>query len=115
MKIITVIFCMAAFISCAVNKSTRRNGQMPSCLTTKIKVISENPDEGSPLSITRYRYNNQTVYYFVSACCDKYNIVYDSACNILGYPDGGFTGKGDGKMLDFKKEATDGELIWKKG
>lgn len=50
----------------------------------------------------------------VSPCCDKFNVVFDSACNILGYPDGGFTGKGDGRMNDFKKEAIDEKLVWKK-
>jgi hypothetical protein len=50
----------------------------------------------------------------ISPCCDKYNIVYDSACNILGYPDGGYTGKGDGKMTDFKNEAGEGKVVWEK-
>ncbi len=50
----------------------------------------------------------------VSPCCDKYNVVYDSACNILGYPDGGFTGRGDGKMSDFYKEASNKKVIWEK-
>lgn len=48
----------------------------------------------------------------VSPCCDKYNVVYDSVCNILGYPDGGITGRGDGKMQDFEKKATDKKVIW---
>jgi hypothetical protein len=47
-------------------------------------------------------------------CCDKFNIVFDSACNILGYPDGGYAGRGDGKMTDFFKEATDEKVVWKK-
>ena len=50
----------------------------------------------------------------ISPCCDKYNIVYDSVCNILGYPDGGFTGKGDEKMIDFFKKATNKKIIWEK-
>lgn len=76
--------------------------------------MSENPGEGTPQSITRYNYKGQTVYYMVAPCCDKYNIVFDSVCNILGFPDGGFTGKGDGKMIDFHNEATDGKVVWGK-
>lgn len=71
-----------------------------------------NPQEGSPLSVTRYRYKGQIVYYMVSPCCDKYNIVYDRDCNVMGYPDGGYTGKGDGNMTDFKDSATEGNLVW---
>lgn len=77
--------------------------------------MAAEPNEGSPISVTRYKYNNQTVYYMISPCCDKYNVMYDSACNVLGYPDGGYTGRGDGKMPNFKKEATDEKMIWKKG
>lgn len=76
--------------------------------------MSADPHEGSPISLTRYTYREQTVYYMVAPCCDRYNVVYDSVCNILGYPDGGYTGKGDGKMSDFYKEATDKKVIWEK-
>jgi hypothetical protein len=38
--------------------------------------------------------------------------VYDSVCNVLGYPDGGFSGRGDGNMPGFNKEATGEKLIW---
>ena len=74
--------------------------------------MTADPNEGSPQSITRYSYHDKTVYYMKAPCCDKYNIVFDSTCNILGYPDGGFTGKGDGKMTDFFKEAKDGKVVW---
>ena len=88
---------------------------MPSCLETKIKRMSSDPREGSPLSVTRYTYKKQTVYYIVSPCCDKYNVVYDSLCNLVGFPDGGYTGRGDGKMTDFKNQAMDGQVVWEKG
>ena len=87
---------------------------MPGCLLEKIKNMSADPKEDSPQSVIRYKYKNQIVYYVVSPCCDKYNVVYDSDCNILGYPDGGFTGRGDGKMLDFKTEASGAKVVWKK-
>jgi len=85
---------------------------MPACLDEKIKAMVSDPNQGSPVSVTRYMYRQQTVYYMVSPCCDKFNIVYDSVCNILGYPDGGFSGKGDGKMPDFKNETSGEKVIW---
>lgn len=86
--------------------------EMPTCLVQKIQAMTADPNEGSPISVSRYLYNDKIVYYMVSPCCDKYNVVYDSACNVLGFPDGGFTGRGDGKMTDFRKVATDEKVIW---
>ncbi|MEP6948998.1 MAG: hypothetical protein ABI863_06980 [Ginsengibacter sp.] len=100
-------------LACSANKKAQVIKELPECLATKIKAMTSDPGQGSPLSVTRYIYRQQTVYYMVSPCCDKFNIVYDSVCNILGRPDGGFTGRGDGKMTDFKKEATNEKVIWK--
>lgn len=111
---ISALLSVLFFASCATHKKAQAVNELPSCLTTKIEAMSDNPREGTPQSITRYSYKGQTVYYLLSSCCDKYNIVFDSDCNILGYPDGGYTGKGDGKMPDFHKEATDAKLVWKK-
>ena len=117
------IMCVFLFLSCASGKKTTAVDNLkdvqglPLCIDSKIKSMSADPNEGSPISVTAYNYKGKIVYYMVSPCCDKYNVVYDSVCNILGYPDGGFTGRGDGKMPDFRKEATDNRLIWeaKKG
>lgn len=110
LALLSVLF----FMSCVTHKKAQVVNDLPPCLKTKIEDMSANPREGTPQSITRYIYKGQTVYYLLSSCCDKYNIVFDSDCNILGFPDGGYTGKGDGKMPDFRKEATDGKLVWKK-
>ncbi|MEO6812447.1 MAG: hypothetical protein ABI172_00850 [Ginsengibacter sp.] len=79
------------FISCTGQKKMKGTSELPGCLTTKIENISAKTSEGTPQSVTRYQYKGQFVYYMVSACCDKYNIVFDSYCNILGFPDGGYT------------------------
>ena len=118
-KLLTVIFFIPWVISCASNKklATANDASpaiaMPACLQTIVNNMAEEPN-GAAQSVMAFTYKNQPVYYLVSPCCDKYNIVYDSACNILGYPDGGYTGKGDGKMVDFKKEAIDGKVVWEK-
>lgn len=85
---------------------------MPKCLQEKVVSMSENPSEGTPLYVTRYTYKNKTVYYVASSCCDKFNAVYDEDCNLLGHPDGGLTGKGDGTLMDFRSEATNSKVIW---
>ena len=113
MKPITIAIFISLLLACSTNKRVPGTQEMPACLEEKIKAMAADPGQGSPQSITRFTYKQQTVYYMVSPCCDKFNIVYDSACNILGRPDGGFTGRGDGKMPDFRKEATDEKVIWK--
>jgi hypothetical protein len=110
---IRITIFIILLLACSTNKKVRGIQEMPVCLDAKIKAMSSDPNEGSPLSVTRYTYKQQTVSYMVSPCCDKFNVVYDSACNILGHPDGGFTGRGDGKMPDFRKEATNEKVIWK--
>jgi hypothetical protein len=113
---ITISVFIILLFACSSNKKMQAiqpTQEMPSCLEAKIKAMAADPGQGSPISVTRYTYKQQTVYYMVSPCCDKFNIVYDSACNVLGHPDGGFTGRGDGKMSDFKKEATNEKMIWK--
>lgn len=94
--------------------SNKNAESIPVCLQDKIRIMADEPGEGSPLYVAQYQYKKQTVYYLASPCCDKYNVVYDSSCHVLGYPDGGFTGRGDGKMSDFSAEATNKKIIWEK-
>ena len=112
-KSIPIVLFMAFLVSCASHKNIQKTSELPACLETTIKNMSSDPSQGTPQSVTRYTYKQQTVYYLLSPCCDKYNIVYDSACNILGYPDGGLAGRGDGKMMDFKANVTGGKVIWR--
>lgn len=118
-KNLFIFFLTGIIFSCnSSNKLTNnfeQSDEMPDCLQGIIKQMSNDLSEGMPLSITRFDYHGQKVYYMVAPCCDKYNIVYDSACAVLGYPDGGFTGRGDGKMQDFEKEAIRPKIIWKGG
>ena len=106
--------CVLILFSCASARINKSSNAMPSCLSSKIEIMKNDPSQGEPSSISQYSYKGKTVYYVASACCDKYNIVYDSACTLLGYPDGGYSGKGDGKMADFFKEAADKKIIWEK-
>jgi hypothetical protein len=118
-KPITIFVFIILLFACAAHKKAQgieeKEGSqgIPACLEAKLKAMASDPTQGSPLSVTRFTYKQQTVYYVVAPCCDKMNVVYDSACNIVGHPDGGFTGRGDGKMPDFRKEAANEKVIWK--
>jgi hypothetical protein len=58
-------------------------------------------------SVCRYIYNNDTVYYVVSPCCDRFNYLYNKNGVLLCAPDGGESGHGDGRCPDFFQKATD--------
>ena len=90
-------------------------------------ILSDNPDwvedlivqfkneavGNPPQSIWGYNYNDQTVYFVPAQCCDQYSTLYDENGNVLGAPDGGIAGNGDGKITDFFTKKTNEKLIWK--
>lgn len=85
----------------------------PSCIRAKIKEIQSEKVRNPPGSIWQYEYKGQTVYYVTSYCCDFPSQLYDTNCNLICSPDGGYTGKGDGKCPEFFAERKNEKLIWK--
>ena len=86
---------------------------IPACLKNKIDSFKLKEAHEKPQRVVQYMYKGKKVYYVVMPCCDFFNEVYDENCRYLGAPDGGFTGKGDGKLPDFTAEAKPGKEIWK--
>ncbi len=78
-----------------------------------IEKFESDPVANPPLSIWRYNYEGQTVYYVPPMCCDMFSRLYDASGNVICHPDGGFTGMGDGRCPDFFAKRTDGTLIWR--
>lgn len=79
------------------------------------KLIDEIKNEkvtNPPSSIWRYEYKGQIVYFRPQICCDIYSYLYDENGNIICCPDGGFTGRGDGRCPDFFSERTKETVIW---
>jgi hypothetical protein len=85
---------------------------VPTCIKNKIDSFKVKEAHEKPQRVIEYVYKGKKVYYVVMPCCDFYNEVYDANCNFLGAPDGGFTGKGDGKIPDFFAEAKNEKLVW---
>ena len=88
------------------------NVAMPICIKNKIDSFKLKEAHERPQRVTEYLYKGKKVYYVAMPCCDFFNEVYDNKCNFLGSPDGGFTGKGDGKIPDFFEEAKNEKLVW---
>lgn len=66
----------------------------------------------APAKIYRYTYNDQEVYYLTGRCCDVPGKLYDVEGNIICEPDGGITGRRDGRCADFFKNRSNETLIW---
>ena len=85
---------------------------VPTCIKNKIDSFKLKAAHEKPQRVVEYMYKGKKVYYVVMPCCDFFNEVYNENCKFLGSPDGGFTGKGDGKLPDFFAEAKSEKLIW---
>lgn len=86
--------------------------RVPECINKLIAQFKAEEKQNPPRKIYSYTYREKTVYYVPALCCDFYSELYDSDCKIIGHPDGGFTGKGDGNMTDFHTARTNEKLIW---
>ena len=81
-------------------------------LAKLIHKLENEPVANPPASIIQYEYKGQTVYFLPQRCCDIFSNLYDAEGNIIGHPDGGITGQGDGRTPDFFDERTNEQLIW---
>ncbi|MFT3979313.1 MAG: hypothetical protein QM687_02510 [Ferruginibacter sp.] len=85
---------------------------VPGCIDSLIHVFKAEKVQNPPRKIYRYQYQNKTVYYVPAICCDFFSELYDDKCSLIGHPDGGFTGKGDGSMPDFHSAKKNEVLVW---
>ena len=86
---------------------------LPAWLTDLIRQLENEPVANPPATIARYEYKGQTVYFLPQRCCDIFSNLYDADGNIIGHPDGGITGQGDGRVPDFFEERSNEAPIWK--
>ena len=84
----------------------------PACIIKLIDSLKQEPLQNPPRKVYSYRYNGNKVFYVTAPCCDFFSDLYDSNCKIIAHPDGGFTGRGDGKAPNFEKLKTDEKLLW---
>ncbi len=85
---------------------------LPESIADLISRLSHEPVSDPPSAIFRYEYKGQAVYYLPPRCCDQFSDLYDAAGNLLGHPDGGITGRGDGKFPDFFQERKNERAVW---
>ena len=91
----------------------RDTADAPAWLAQRIRQLERDPVANPPAAVYRYRYKGQTVYYLPPRCCDVPGDLYDADGRLLCHPEGGITGRGDGRCPDFLAERTDEHLVWR--
>jgi hypothetical protein len=112
MKITTILTVVVSLMLCACARCTSQEASNPKWVDALIVKSESDPVANPPLSIWRYEYGGQVVYYVPPQCCDIPSSLYDADGNLLCHPDGGFTGGGDGQCRDFSEERTSPQLVW---
>jgi len=108
----TYILALFAVLLLLTACSQETQPENPKWVDQLIQEFESQPVGNPPLSIWRYDYNGQAVYFVPAHCCDIPSVVYDTEGNVLCSPDGGITGGGDGRCDDFFTQRTNELLIW---
>lgn len=92
---------------CAVGAEPR-----PAWMEALITKLSAEPESNPAQRIIQYRYQGKVVFYQPPVCCDRPSTLYAEDGAVLCSPDGGLTGRGDGRCPDFRASRTGETLIW---
>jgi len=82
-------------------------------LNVLTEKMQNEPVGNPPQSVWKYDYKSATVFYVPPQCCDQFSVLYSADGVVLGFPDGGITGTGDGRFPDFFTVRTNEFLVWK--
>ena len=114
---------LLAFIGCNPSKNTVELNaaqeksktvveSLPLCVKQLIEKMKSEAVTNPPGKVYSYIYKGKKVFYVPAVCCDNFSDLYNDSCKILGHPNGGFTGKGDGNFKDFELAKSDEKLLW---
>lgn len=84
----------------------------PDWMAALIATYEREPVANPARRIIRFKFENKTVYYLPPICCDIPSRLLDADGQMLCSPDGGFTGRGDGRCPDFHKARREEQLMW---
>jgi len=84
----------------------------PPWLLSLIEAQMSEPVANPPAQIVRLEYGSGVYYYLPPRCCDVFSELYDADGTFVCHPDGGLTGRGDGRcpaLGDVVRE----EVVWR--
>ena len=82
------------------------------CIKVLIEKMKSEPVTNPPSKVYSFTYKGKKVFYIPAVCCDQFSNLYNDSCRIMGHPDGGFTGRGDGNFNDFDTAKLNQKLLW---
>jgi hypothetical protein len=106
-----VLPLLVAILACASACSASAPAREP-WIDGLIAGFEAEPVANPPHRILQYRYHGKTVYYVPPSCCDRPSTLYDAHGTVICSPDGGYTGRGDGRCADFAAKRSDEVLVW---
>jgi Domain of unknown function (DUF6970) len=112
MHVRILALCLFLTAACA-ERNPAAPDQRPEWLASLIHELETQPVANPPAYIARYEYEGETVYYLPARCCDIMSTVFQAGGAILCHPDGGFTGKGDGRCPTFLTERSNEQIVWR--
>ena len=109
---LAVTMLLAAAGCGSATTSTSASTATPAFVDELIAGIKAEPVRNPPAKILRYQYDGREVYFVPSHCCDMTSELFTANGDRICAPDGGITGRGDGRCPDFHETRSDEELIW---
>lgn len=84
----------------------------PEWVRDLVARLQSEPVANPPAFLIRFDHAGKSYYYLPPRCCDIPSTLFDSEGNVMCVPDGGITGRGDGRCPDFVREPKNGVKIW---
>ena len=110
--LLLALLCLQISCKPTIAPGVAENSPQAPWLSELISQLEQEAPANPPAKIYRYNYNNQEVYYLTGRCCDIPSRLFDKDGNQLCEPDGGITGRGDGRCPDFATQRINETLIW---
>lgn len=107
--ILATFQCIQSGCSTAHTISSRA---YPACVDSLIAQLKLDEITYPPSAVYQYTYKKQRVFFVPAPCCDFFSILYNDSCQVIAHPDGGITGRGDGRAVDFFESRTAEIKIW---
>ena len=89
-----------------------QNWKHPDWLRQEIIHWEDEGLQNPPIQINLYSFKNDTVVHISAPCCDQFSRLFSMDGTFLCHPDGGITGRGDGKCPDFIESSEWLYLVW---
>lgn len=105
----TLLFLLLIATGCQDNDIAKGT---PPCIIDMINSLKKEGVRNPPAKVFKYTYEGKTVYYIPPYCCDAFSNLLDDQCNLICHPDGGISGRGDGKCPDLSRKLLNKEIVW---